>query len=90
MGRKRYTPEQIVTLLREAEVLLSKGATVGAACRELGISEHTYYRWRREYGGQPLRLLTVIDEYSRSSSSLGVRGRTATTSRSMGSSGTNF
>jgi putative transposase len=51
MGRKRYSPEQIVTLLREAEVLLSKGSTVGAVCRELGISEHTYYRWRRDYGG---------------------------------------
>ena len=44
MGRKRYSPEQVVTLLREAEVLLSKGATVGTACRELSISEHTYYR----------------------------------------------
>jgi len=51
MGRKRYSPEQIVTLLREAEVLLSKGSTVGAVCREIGISEHTYYRWRRDYGG---------------------------------------
>jgi putative transposase len=51
MGRKRYSPEHIVTLLREAEVLLSKGSTVGAVCRELGISEHTYYRWRRDYGG---------------------------------------
>jgi transposase-like protein len=51
MGRKRYSPEQIVTLLREAEVLLSKGSTVGAVCREIGISEHAYYRWRRDYGG---------------------------------------
>ena len=49
MGRKRYAPEQIVTLLREVEVLLSKGSTVDVVCRELGISEHTYYRWRREY-----------------------------------------
>ena len=51
MSRKRYSPEQVVTLLREAEVLLSKGSTVATACRELGISEHTYYRWRRDYGG---------------------------------------
>ena len=51
MGRKRYSPEQIVTLLREAEVLLSKGSTVGTVCREIGVSEHTYYRWRRDYGG---------------------------------------
>lgn len=51
MGRKRYTPEQIVRLLREAEVLLSKGVAVGVVCREIGVSEHTYYRWRRDYGG---------------------------------------
>jgi transposase-like protein len=51
MARKRYTAEQIVTLLREAEVRLSKGSTVAVVCRELGVSEHTYYRWRREYGG---------------------------------------
>jgi putative transposase len=51
MGRKRYSPEQVVTLLREAEVLLSKGSTVRSVCRELGVSEHTYYRWRRDYGG---------------------------------------
>jgi len=51
MSKKRYTAEEIVTLLREAEVLLSKGSTVAAVCKELGVSEHTYYRWRREYGG---------------------------------------
>jgi putative transposase len=51
MGKKHYTPEQVVSLLREAEVLLSKGSTVGVVCREIGVSEHTYYRWRREYGG---------------------------------------
>jgi transposase-like protein len=51
MRRKRYTPEQIIGMLREAEVRLSQGATVGAICRELGVSEQSYYRWRREYGG---------------------------------------
>jgi len=51
MGRKRYTPEQIVHLLREAEVLLSQGKTVPVMCRELGFGEQTYYRWRRTYGG---------------------------------------
>jgi len=51
MGRKRYTPEQIITMLREAEVLLSQDSTVGEVCRKLGISEQTYYRWRKEYGG---------------------------------------
>jgi transposase-like protein len=50
MSRKR-TPEQIIGYLREAEVRLSQGETVGAICRALGISEQSYYRWRREYGG---------------------------------------
>ena len=51
MSWKRYTPEQIIGMLREAEVRLSQGETVGAICRALGISEQSYYRWRREYGG---------------------------------------
>jgi putative transposase len=51
MPRKRFTPEQIITKLREAEVLLSKGQKVGEVCRQLEVSENTYYRWRKEYGG---------------------------------------
>jgi len=51
MGRKRYSPEQIIRRLREAEVMLSKGMTVGEAARKLGVTDQTYYRWRREYGG---------------------------------------
>ena len=51
MSRKRYTPEQIIGMLREVEVRLSQGETVGLICRSLGISEQSYYRWRREYGG---------------------------------------
>ena len=50
MSRKR-TPEQIIGYLREAEVRLSQGETVGTICRTLGVSEQSYYRWRREYGG---------------------------------------
>jgi len=49
--RIRYTPEQIITKLLEAEVYLSQGKTVGQACKTLEVSEQTYYRWRREYGG---------------------------------------
>lgn len=49
--RKRYSPEQIITKLREAEVLLSQGRTIGETARALGIAEQTYYRWRKEYGG---------------------------------------
>lgn len=51
MGRKAFAPEQIINKLREAEVHLSQGNTVGEASRKLGVTEQTYYRWRREYGG---------------------------------------
>ena len=51
MVRKAFKPEQIISKLREAEVLLSQGSTVGEASRKLGVTEQTYYRWRREYGG---------------------------------------
>lgn len=51
MPRKRHTAEQIIGLLRQAEVALSQGRTVGEICRELGVSEASFYRWRAEYGG---------------------------------------
>jgi putative transposase len=54
MARKRYTTEQIIGLLREAEVRLSQGQTIGTICRSVGVSEQSYYRWRREYGGLKL------------------------------------
>jgi transposase-like protein len=50
MPRKRYSSEQIIINLREAEVELAKGQTTGEVCRKLGITEQTYYRWRKEYG----------------------------------------
>ena len=51
MPRKRFSVEHIINHLREAEVLLSQGRTVGEICRLIGVSEQSYYRWRREYGG---------------------------------------
>jgi transposase-like protein len=51
MSRKRFTPEQIIAKLREAEVELAKGQRAGEVCRKLGVTEQTYYRWRKEYGG---------------------------------------
>ena len=51
MGRQRFTVESIVRKLREAEVELSRGQTVGQVCKRLGVCEQTYYRWRKEYGG---------------------------------------
>jgi putative transposase len=51
MKKKEFTPEQIITMLREAEVLLAQGSTAGEVAKKLGVTEQTYYRWRREYGG---------------------------------------
>ena len=51
MPRKRFTVEQIINHLREADVLLAQGRTVGEVCRRIGVSEQSYYRWRKEYGG---------------------------------------
>jgi len=69
MARKRYTAEQIITKLREAEVELAKGQTTPQVCKKLGISEQTYYRWRKEYGGlrvdQAKRLKQLEQENAR-------------------------
>ena len=54
MSRKRYTPEQVIGMLRQAEVELARGKRIGEVCRSLGISEQSYYRWRSEYGGLKL------------------------------------
>ena len=51
MAKKSHSPELIINKLREAEILLNQGASVGEACRKIGITEQTYYRWRKEYGG---------------------------------------
>ncbi len=69
MLRKRYSVEQIINHLREAEVLLAQGQTVGEICRRIGVSEQSYYRWRREYGGlkvdQARRLKELEQENTR-------------------------
>jgi len=51
MAKKRHTAEQIISKLREAEILLAKGTQVPQVCRKLGVTDQTYYRWRKEYGG---------------------------------------
>ena len=65
MGRKRHTPEQIITALREAEVGLARGKSVKLMSRELGIIEQTYYRWRREYGGMKVSQARRLKELER-------------------------
>ncbi len=51
MGKKRYGSEQIINKLREVEIMLSKGVTIGEASKKIGVTEQTYYRWRKQYGG---------------------------------------
>jgi putative transposase len=54
MPKKRFSAEQIVVVLRQVEVLMSQGKAAPVACREAGISQQSYYRWRKEYGGLEL------------------------------------
>ena len=67
--RKRYAAEEIISKLREAEVHLAQGETVGQVVRRLGVSEQSYYRWRREFGGmrvdQAKRLKELEREHAR-------------------------
>ena len=65
MARKRYTAEQIIGHLRQAEILISEGQTIIEAARHLGVIEQTYYRWRKEYGGMEVsqaRRLKELDQ----------------------------
>ncbi len=68
MNRKRHSAEQIISKLREAEVLLHRGQAVPHVCRQLGVTAQTYYRWRKEYGGMRVdlakRLKDLEKEYT--------------------------
>ena len=68
--RKRYAAEEIIAKLREAEVRLAQGDTVGQAVRKLGVSEQTYYRWRREYGGMRVDQAKRLKELERENARL--------------------
>jgi len=70
MARKRYTAEQIIRHLRQAEVLSSQGRSVPEICREIGVTENTYYRWRKEYGGMGLDQARRLKELERENSRL--------------------
>jgi len=70
MSRKRFTAEKVIGMLREAEVLLAQGKKVGEVCRGLGVSEQSYYRWRREYGGLKSSQAKRIKELERENSRL--------------------
>jgi transposase-like protein len=70
MVRKAFKPEQIIGKLREAEVLLGQGATVGEASRKLGVTEQTYYRWRKEYGGMRVEQAKRLKELEKENARL--------------------
>ena len=70
MARKRHTAEQIIHKLREAEVALSQGQTVKTVCRQLEVTEQTYYRWRKEYGGLKVDQAKRLRELERENSRL--------------------
>ena len=69
MARKRFTAEQIIGKLREAEALLAQGEKMGFVCKRIAVTEQTYYRWRKEYGGlrldQAKRLKVLEKENAR-------------------------
>ena len=62
MARKRFKPEEIVAKLRQVEVLQGQGSSVGDAIRQIGVTEVTYHRWRREYGGMKTDQLRCLKE----------------------------
>jgi transposase-like protein len=70
MVRKAFKPEQIINKLREAEVLLSQGSTVSEASRKIGVTEQTYYRWRKEYGGMRVEQAKRLQELEKENSRL--------------------
>lgn len=59
---KRYKPEEIVAKLRQVDVLTGQGSTVSAAVRQIGVTEYTYYRWRKEYGGLQTKQIKRIKD----------------------------
>ena len=65
MVRKTHSPERIINKLREAEILLNQGPTVGEACRQIGVTEQTYYRWRKEYGGMRIEQAKRLKDLER-------------------------
>ena len=70
MAKKTFTPEQIVGKLRQIEVLVSQGKTVPVACKEAGIVDQTFYRWRKEYGGLQVEQAKRLKELQKENSQL--------------------
>ena len=70
MPRKRFTSEQIIGKLREAEIALAKGKSVPLACKQIGVTQQTYYRWRKEYGGLKVNQAKKLKELEKENARL--------------------
>ncbi len=70
MGRRHFKPEQIIHMLREAEIKLAVGKKIGEVCRELAISEQSYYRWRKEFGGMQVSQAKKLKDLERENARL--------------------
>ena len=70
MARRSYTSERVINKLREVEILLSQGTTIGEAARKIGVTEQTYYRWRREYGGMRIEQVKRLKELEKENTRL--------------------
>lgn len=70
MGKNTYQPEQIIAKLREAEILLSKGQNIPSVVRHLGVSEQTYCRWRKAYGGMQVNQAVRLKELEKENTQL--------------------
>ncbi len=70
MAKKSHSPELIINKLREAEILLNQGSTVSDASRKIGVTEQTYYRWRKEYGGMRIEQAKRLKELEKENSRL--------------------
>jgi putative transposase len=70
MAKRKYTAEEIVTVLRQVEVAIANGKTTPQACRDSGIAEQTYYRWRKEFGGLKLEQAKRLKDLERENSQL--------------------
>ena len=68
--KKRYTETQIVAKLRHADVLIGKGNTVPEVCREIEVSQQTYYRWRQKYGGMSPEMVKELKELQKENTRL--------------------
>jgi putative transposase len=70
MPKKRFTPEQIIATLRQIEVQLAQGKSIALACKDAAISEQSYFRWRKEYGGVPIEQAKRLKDLERENARL--------------------